>query len=774
MTHKFIEAIISFAIVILLTLSGQAQPLPGTKPLTLEGDLALQMVEGIDRFLMRETEASIGRRERHWNRNFSSPEAYVRSVAPNRERFRKITGIVDERVPFEAPLLEATTAQPALVAAGTGYKVYAVRWPVLEGVDGEGLLLEPEGQAVASVVALPDADWTPEMLVGLAPGIPPRAQFAQRLAESGCRVLVPVLIDRQDTWSGDDTIGYTNQTHREVVFRMAYELGRHVVGYEVQKVLAAVDWFTRVSPGRRIGVIGYGEGGLIALYSAAADTRIDAAVVSGYFDARENLWKEPIYRNVWALLTEFGDAELASLIAPRPLIVEAGRGPEVPGPPPVTATHRQAAAPGSLTSPELESVRREVERTKPVFAKLGASERLSLIVDGAGDPGSDAALTQLLRALGGSGTLKPGDGVPQDRRKNFDPAPRQYRQFRQLIEFTEKLARRSEAVRSRFWSKADASSPEKWEQSLEPYRRYLWEEVTGKLPPASEPLDARTRRRYDEPKWTGYEVHLPVWPDVFASGILLLPKDLKPGERRPVVVCQHGINRRAQYIVDPKLENPYHQFAARLADRGFIVYAPQNPYVGEPEFPFPQFHRKTNPLKASIYSVILAQHERTLDWLSSLSFVDAGRIGFYGLSYGGLTALRVPQLLNRYAVSISSANFNEWVRKTTNWDRRYSFLLISQYDFFDFDQANTFNHAELANMMAPRPFMVERGHRDGVAPDEWVAYEYAKVRRHYTMLGIPERTRIEFFAGGHEIHAVGTFEFLHRHLRWPEPGQRKP
>ena len=46
----------------------------------------------------------------------------------------------------------------------------------------------------------------------------------------------------------------------------------------------------------------------------------------------------------------------------------------------------------------------------------------------------------------------------------------------------------------------------------------------------------------------------------------------------------------------------------------------------------------------------------------------------------------------------------------------------------DFDLGNTFNYAEMASLIAPRPFMVERGHHDGVAPDEWVAYEYAKVR----------------------------------------------
>jgi hypothetical protein len=61
--------------------------------------------------------------------------------------------------------------------------------------------------------------------------------------------------------------------------------------------------------------------------------------------------------------------------------------------------------------------------------------------------------------------------------------------------------------------------------------------------------------------------------------------------------------------------------------------------------------------------------------------------------------------------------------------------------------------------------MVERGHHDGVAPDEWVAYEYARTRRLYVLLGLGDRTEIEFFDGPHTINARGTFDFLERHLR---------
>jgi hypothetical protein len=75
----------------------------------------------------------------------------------------------------------------------------------------------------------------------------------------------------------------------------------------------------------------------------------------------------------------------------------------------------------------------------------------------------------------------------------------------------------------------------------------------------------------------------------------------------------------------------------------------------------------------------------------------------------------------------------------------------------------------MANLMTPRPFMVERGHYDEVSVDSWVAYEYAKVQRHCDGLGLHDNTRIEYFNGPHGIHGVGTFEFLHRKLNWGEP-----
>ncbi len=775
MMHPFQGMILWLAVAAAVPARGAEEPavLPGTKPLTATGDLSAQMRAGIDRLAARETERAARERGRFWKRDFSSREAYERSVGPNRERLRRILGLVDERLPVPALELVATTSTPALLAETDTFQVFAVRWPVLEGVHGEGLLLQPKGKPRARVVALPDADQTPEQLAGLAPGLPPQGQIARRLAAAGCLVVVPVLIDRGDEWSGNPEFWMTNQPHREWIWRPAFEFGRHIIGYEILKIQGVLDWFSR-EPGK-VGLAGYGEGGLLALYAAAVEPRIDAVLVSGCFGPREQLWQEPVYRDGWGLLREFGDAELASLVAPRPLVIEHSSCPAVDGPPPARPGRKAYAAPGALRTPPLTAVQDELARARAFFPADGAVQPDFRLVAGRGGPTatpfSVPALATFASAMDLILLANPGKELPPPRDHPAPAAVRQRRQVRELTEYTQTLLHRSARDRARFWAKAKPTSVEAWQAACKEYKDYFWDEIIGRFPPASEPANPRTRKIRESPKWTAYEVLLDVWPDVFCWGILVVPKNLKPGERRPVVVCQHGLEGVPLDTLDDDPKSAgfavYRAFAARLAERGFVTYAPHNPYRGGNEFR--QLQRKLHPLKRSLFSVVLCQHERHLDWLASLPFVDGSRIGFYGLSYGGFTAERVPPLLDRYALAISSAEFNDMVRKAAGVRDIYSYPLYNTYEVFEFNKASTFSYGDLAGMMAPRPFMVERGHLDGVAPDEWVASEYAKVRRLYAALGIPERTAIEFFQGGHVIHGAGTFDFLHRHLRWPRP-----
>ncbi len=135
--------------------------LSGTQPLTWDGDLSVRMMDGAHAFVERKIAESIAGRAKYWKRDLSSQEAYEKSVEPNRLRFRKIIGVVDDRVPVVFERFGDDNDTP-LVAETPRYRVYQVRWPVLDGVHGEGLLYEPKRTAAGYVIALPDADQTPE------------------------------------------------------------------------------------------------------------------------------------------------------------------------------------------------------------------------------------------------------------------------------------------------------------------------------------------------------------------------------------------------------------------------------------------------------------------------------------------------------------------------------------------------------------------------------------------------------------------------------------
>ena len=742
-------------------------PLAGTQRLTLEGDLATHMLEGTDRFLLREIDASIERRTNLWNINTSSATAYRESVEPNRQRFASMIGARDPRPKIAQIEFLATPSQPALVGRGDGYEIHTIRWLAFDGVYGEGLLLEPTNRPpIAQVVAIPDCEQTPEMLAGLVEGVPIDSQFARRLAESGCRVVVPLLINRGSHLSViADGKRRSTVTHRELLYRAAYQMGRHLIGYEVQKVLAAVDWFEQETGGdeSRVAVVGYGEGGLVAMYAAVLDHRIDVAGVSGYFNSRQEIWREPIDRNVFGLLREFGDAEIASLIAPRALIVESCKSPAINIP---AGTQ---SAPAELTTLPVETVRSEIERARELIVELEPSPVMELVVSGdsTGSFGSAPFLETLMQQLTGSPLASSGV-APSHLRHDFNPEVRLARQFKQIAAFSQQLVDRGDQVRDEFTAKIERGSGlPAFETSTASYREYFRNEIIGSFDRELLPSNARTRMIYDELEYRGYEVVLDVFPDVGLYGILLLPKDIGKGEKRPVVVCQHGLEGSAQATVTGD-HTSYRDFASRLAKRGFIVFAPQHLYRGGDRFRTLQ--RKANPLKQSLFSIMVAQHRQLLRWLGGLDSVDRDRIGFYGISYGGKSAMRIPAILDGYCLSICSSDFSDWIWRTATNRYPNGYLAHSEYEIFEFDLGNTFNYAEMAALICPRPFMVERFHHHGLFADKTCA-EFARVRLLYDNLDLSNRAAMTYYGsylntGPYADRA--TFNFLHEHLQWPQ------
>lgn len=726
-----------------------------------------RMNDGINTFLTNYTERVVDEREKFWNRDLSSPMAYKASVAANREHLSSLIGAIDKRSDPNMTIRNKP-GEGDKIAETKNCSIYEVRWDVMGSLKSEGLLLIPKGKIKASVVLIPDADESPESYAGLKIG----SGLGLRLAESGVQVIIPVLVNRDTRYSGSDALVpsniwrkstgpdsasvWTNETHREWIWRQGYVMGRHIIGLEVQKVMSAVDWLSHANPNTKIGVMGYGEGGLLAFYSAALDTRINAAWVSGYFGPRKELWKEPVYRNIWGLLTEFGDAEIGSLVALRNLIIEPCPVPKVKEPVLPKNGQRDFGSPGILETPSMDEVKSEFDRLLGFFSKPGKITPNFFLAPFTDHSGSAPALSEFANYLGfSSAPVK--KNILKDPDENSEHQERQHRVFNNMVGYIQDMIPTSDRTRYAFL-KGDMSSPTTWDKDMDTYRKLLYEELVGKINQPLLPMNTKMRQIYDEPGWKGYEVVLDVWPGVFAWGILAVPNGIKPGEKRPVVVMQHGIGGVPSTSINVK---SYNRVLPALVNRGFVVFSPLNPY---------QFDvRKASAVKANVFSVIIPQHQQILNFLSSLNYVDSDRIALYGKSWGGRTALMVPIILKGYCASICSAYFNNWVDKAVSTNFRNSYFFEGSLGIYHWNMGNTFGHAELASLIAPRPFMVEAGYLDGVAAPEKVAYEFAKVKRLYDTMGIGDRADLEFFMGGHEINGVGTFKFLHKYLNWPAP-----
>lgn len=754
----------------------RAQAPDSTTPLTGETDLASDMIDGIDRFLLKKIDEAANGRGESWTLDLTSDASLQDSLKPHRETLAKILGVVDRRV--KPQVVSSLFDHEFSVSAGVGsserFDVHAVRWPVLHepsppnqdltSLYGEGLLLVPRNPSTNSgtVIVVPDADQSPEQISGLVDGIDPQSQVARRMAESGYRVFVPYLISRHQ----EPRSGRANLTDREYLHRAAFELGRTLAGYEVQMILSLVDRIEQASPEQSIAIYGYGEGGMVALFAAAIDNRIRSVGISGFFGPRESSWSEPIDRNFFRLLSHAGASELALMIAGRTLVIETSRGPEL-------VVSGDGGAPAELKSPDPTAAANHFELARNPLSESDQS-RFHLVKPSDELAGSDEMLDYLVAGLDDKAGGLSSAVIPVDRLSPISPSSdalsrnieaRRRRMVQQIDRHNQARLKESPFVRNAFMSKLDTKSVEAFEKSIESYRDIYRDEVIGSFGDTLLPPNARSRKMWETDKWVGYEVVLDVYDDVIAYGALLLPKDLKPGQRRPVVVCQHGLEGRPVDTFQGD-HYAYHDFAAKLCENGLIVFAPQNPYLFKDRFRTLQ--RKAQPIGKTLFSVIVPQHQQIVNWLKSQSYCDPQRIAFYGLSYGGKTAMRVPALVTDYCLSICSADFNEWVLKNATTREKFSYIWTGEYEIFEWNLGSTFNYAEMAALICPRSFMVERGHFDGVGEDHWVAYEYAKVRNLYAAkLAIGERTEIEWFVGPHTINGKGTFEFLSRHLEWP-------
>ncbi len=722
------------------TLPAAGDPLPGTRQLTLPRDDAAvharHMRQVHDYFQQRIAEA-LQTRDRQWARDFASREAYERSIADHRANCRKMLGLVDG-----SPAVGRTETQR--LGASGGLCVERVTTPMFAGLAARGLVFAPNATGRRpAVIVCPDADTWPERFAGLSADAQP-PDWLSSLVGRGAVVYVPQSIERLrdhpycKTTNGKD--------RRMILYRLGYPVGRTMPGLDVQDVLAAVDYLAGRDDveAARIGLVGLGQGGMTALYSAAVDRRIAAAVVADYFQVRDRCWQEPVDRRLPGQLLEFGDAELAGLVAPRPLRVVHSADSSI-AKERVTAEIARAlrfrfyGGPDAADRFELEVVPARAE---------AATRAVALVADdlGLGEPAAERDWPEV-------------DVSDAEARRVRD------RHFEERLAYLRELIAESEARREARWRLAECSPSEFRRTKAAMLAEYR--ELVGHVPTEGTPLHPRTERALATEEYDLYRITLDVTAGVEVYGNLLVPRGIEG--RAAAVICQHGLSGTPEMTTGLGMtdDTPYHEFARHLAERGYVVFSPYLMQRRTEEIN--TLVRQADAVGMMRVAMPAAKTRRVIDFLETLPCVDPARIGYYGLSYGGYSAIWISPLEPRLAATVISGHFNDWRSKITNDTLRTSYLWHPDEDFYNGNLLHRFTHPELLAMIAPRPACVEFGDRDGITTPEWTAYAWKQVVAWRDRLGLADRIVLAHYDGVHEVHAVGAVDFLDRFLRPERP-----
>ncbi|KIL40195.1 dienelactone hydrolase [Gordoniibacillus kamchatkensis] len=195
------------------------------------------------------------------------------------------------------------------------------------------LIPKQSGGPLGAVIACHGHGYGSKDIVGLTPeGTKKEGEagyqknFAAELARRGYLTIAPELLGFGDRKLAEDSRN-PNSCHRLSTFFLA--MGQTMAGYRVFETMRCVDYLlTREDvDARRIGCMGISGGGLVCSFAAAVDERISAAVVSGYantFQASILSIHHCIDNYVPGLSRAAEMPDLLSLIAPRPLLLEAG------------------------------------------------------------------------------------------------------------------------------------------------------------------------------------------------------------------------------------------------------------------------------------------------------------------------------------------------------------------------------------------------------------------------------------------------------------------
>lgn len=279
--------------------------------------------------------------------------------------------------------------------------------------------------------------------------------------------------------------------------------------------------------------------------------------------------------------------------------------------------------------------------------------------------------------------------------------------------------------------------------------------VMGSLPPLSEAAPPKMEVLGEE-EIDGVRMQRIVYDSIQTRvpALLLLPPagtrpEIAAGVRRPAMLALHSTGARGKEIVLGAAEGANRSYGLELAQRGYVVLAPDYPSFGDLSG-----HDFATDAYESGTMLAIVNHMRGVDLLSSREDVDPERIGVIGHSLGGHNAMFVGAFDERLKVVVSSCGwcpFHDYYGgRLAGWAQDRYMPAIRERFALDPDRM-PFDFYEVAAALAPRAFFSNSPVHDDNFSVEGVRKAEVQVRKVYELLGAAEALKIEYPDCGHDF-----------------------
>lgn len=241
------------------------------------------------------------------------------------------------------------------------------------------------------------------------------------------------------------------------------------------------------------------------------------------------------------------------------------------------------------------------------------------------------------------------------------------------------------------------------------------------------------------------------WQGFSGEALLLIPHEAE--NTMAAIIALPGHHTTKEEVIGERPSRFGVDYGQKLVKAGFCVLAPDVPFSKDLRI---EDHVALKLIMegSSLTGLRVSYLTALVDYLSSLPFIDAERLGCVGWSMGGALTMYLAAVDKRVKVAAISGYLGTY---------KDTFMRMRQStDNYIPDILNFGDMADVACLIAPRPLWLEHGKEDPEFPQESFMGGLEALKKCYT--GHEERLTWQLIPGGHRFEGHGLEEWFKRWL----------